>query len=71
MSACKCVEAMNKHLAARNTRLAQALMVDVTGPGKAQMQPRLIVETVKVDPKKRGKPHTALATFCPFCGKKP
>lgn len=68
---CKCVDTMNEHLAKMNTRLAQALMADVTGPGKAQMAPRLIILTVKVNEKKRGKPHTALASFCPFCGKKP
>jgi hypothetical protein len=68
---CKCIEAMNKHLAAKNTRLAQALTVNATTGSKMEMGVRLIVETVKIDEKKRGKPHTALASFCPFCGKKP
>lgn len=66
---CKCAEAMDKHLAAKNTRLAYSLVVDVTG-GDAKMGCRLMVATVKVDPKKRGKPHAALASFCPFCGKR-
>ena len=28
------------------------------------------VETRKIDSKKRGKPRTVIATFCPFCGVK-
>jgi len=66
---CKCVETMDGHLAKANTRIALAMMVNVTG-NDAEIKLRPIVSTVKVDEKRRGKPKTALASFCPFCGKK-
>lgn len=31
---------------------------------------RPMIETVKRDPKKRGKPPLLVASFCPFCGVK-
>jgi hypothetical protein len=65
---CNCIEAMDKHLAKVNTRIGMALMVNVMTGRKAEMQARPIVVTVKVDEKKRGRPKTALASFCPFCG---
>jgi len=30
----------------------------------------VVVETAKIDTKKRGRPPVMLASFCPFCGEK-
>jgi hypothetical protein len=61
---CKCVAKVNKHLAANNTRLSEPFIF-----GKdMSVSTGLFITTEKVDRTKRGKPHSMLATFCPFCG---
>jgi hypothetical protein len=61
---CDCVATINKKLADRNTRIAQAfcLTEDLSGADCI-----ITIATEKVHP--RGKrPVAVLATFCPFCG---
>lgn len=65
---CKCIEKMDEALAKANTRIGLALGINVTSGSKASTFTRPMVVTVKVDEKKRGRPKTALASFCPFCG---
>jgi len=33
-------------------------------------EPKCVIHTMKVDDKKRGKPPSMLASFCPFCGER-
>jgi hypothetical protein len=55
---CNCIEKVNLHLAAFNTRLLTAWF----GPQGAMLC------TEKVDAKERGKKKEMFASFCPFCG---
>lgn len=57
---CECAARVNDHLKAYNTEL----MADLFGPYRA------FIETTKADPKKRGKPYSMIASYCPFCGSK-
>ena len=61
MSEHKCFESADEQLGKKNTKLAFGFVFPT-------MEPRLIVGTVKADDKKRGKPVTLFANFCPFCG---
>lgn len=67
---CKCIEKMDEVLAKANTRIALAMGISVMRGSKSSVDVRPMVVTVKVDEKKRGRPKTALASFCPFCGTK-
>ncbi len=62
---CNCVEMINEKLAARNTRLSQALMFD-DSPSDGLMRETEQIETG------RGKPKavTMFLSYCPFCGSK-
>ncbi len=55
----KCFENVNEHLAKFNTQLDINLL----------NTNQVFVSTLKVDSKKRVKPRTVIATYCPFCGK--
>ena len=57
----KCFVAANKALASSNTQLSFAYVF-------SDMGVRLIIKTEKLDPTKRGKPKTLMASHCPFCG---
>lgn len=56
---CSCVAEINAKLAEHNAEIVCTIF------GKP---PRAVIETIKRDPKKRGKPPKVLASFCPFCG---
>lgn len=58
---CKCVEAFDKQMKSRNTKVSMALVL-----ADNRMVP--IIATSKVDTKKKGKPVHALSSYCPFCG---
>ena len=60
---CKCIDEVNVLLKNHNTRLIVPFMLD----GSAG---RVIVETIKIDTKKRGKAMRLHATYCPFCGER-
>jgi len=57
----KCFVQANKALAVHNTALSFAYVF-------TDGDVRLIVKTEKLDPTKRGKPKTLMASHCPFCG---
>lgn len=57
---CKCKEEVNAHLAQHNTKLMDNILNDAD----------IFIQTWKLDEKKRGKPVSMFATFCPFCGVK-
>jgi hypothetical protein len=58
-----CTERINALLAPKNTILAVAFSID-------SARELVMLTTVKADTKKRGKPATLFASFCPFCGRK-
>lgn len=57
-----CVQEVNAQLERHNTALASAFSL-----GRPQ-QELILLATVKADSKKRGKPVSMYASFCPFCG---
>ena len=60
---CDCNDKVNALLAEQNARLVTTL-----GFGGTPCRP--IIQTEKLDPKKRGRSPAMLATVCPFCGEK-
>lgn len=55
---CNCITEVNAKLAEHNAEIVVTFYPFV----------RPVIDTQKVDSKKRGKPPLAVATFCPFCG---
>lgn len=66
--ACDCVDRMNEAMAARNAAIEIGMLIDYA-TGKLREAPPAI-KVYKVDPKRRDRLPTLLATFCPFCGRK-
>lgn len=66
--ACNCIEEVDTKLAEYNIRILVPMFIIPRGGGKPE--PRVFVETVKIDTKKRAKTPAVFATFCPFCGLK-
>lgn len=60
---CECLDKVNALLAEQNAEL-------LTTMGFGGAPRRAVIETVKVESKKRGKSPRMLASFCPFCGEK-
>lgn len=68
---CTCREAINERLAVSNARIATGFCFSPVENQIRRMElapPMIVLE--KIDSKKRGKPPTLLATWCPFCGDK-
>lgn len=57
-SPCDCIDTTDELLAEHNTMLVTNLF----GPRRA------LVETIKRESSKRGRPVKVFATYCPFCG---
>jgi hypothetical protein len=66
----KCFKAADKKLADKNTRLSMGTAVMYPAPRKMAFVARPVIETMKVDSARRGRPVTVMATYCPFCGVK-
>jgi hypothetical protein len=60
---CDCIKTANEHLAQFNTKIE--LPFWTRSGARAPF-----VLTMKIDPKKRGKPKMMFASCCPFCGEK-
>ena len=58
---CDCIEQTNEALKEHNTRLVVPFMLDGS-PG------RVLIETDKIDTKKRTRKIKLHANYCPFCG---
>lgn len=56
---CDCIQQTNNMLKEHNVRLVSTMF------SKPEV---VVVETAKIDTKKRGRPPVMLASFCPFCG---
>jgi hypothetical protein len=65
--ACECIAEVNAKLAEHNAQVHVPMFIIGRKPG-AEPGPRVFVETIKLDEKRRGKPPALFATFCPFCG---
>jgi hypothetical protein len=63
--ACTCVKQANKKLAAHNTVIDTATLIQMPSGLMYETMP---IPTVKVDSSKRGRPLRVSATYCPFCG---
>lgn len=57
---CECIHEANTMLASRNGELVITLYPVV----------RPVIETMKLNSKKREKPPMMVASYCPFCGEK-
>ncbi len=57
-SGCDCVAKFNERLKEHNCALVTTLFGT----------PKPVIETYKLDSKRRGKAPAVLASFCPFCG---
>lgn len=62
---CNCLSNMDAMLADRNTRLIHSVSLGVDGQLGFT---RPVLETEKVDPRKKGRHARVVPTFCPFCG---
>lgn len=56
---CNCINTTNALLKEHNGQLVCTLFGEPS---------RVVIETIKLDPKKRGKSPAMLASYCPFCG---
>lgn len=63
---CDCIKLVNEHLADRNTKVNRTIAYQ---QGELKVM-GAIISTFKVDEKKRGKPVSLTAAYCPFCGEK-
>lgn len=63
---CKCADAVDAELAAKNGRLAFGFTVR---EGRMELT-RPLIQLEKLDGKKRGKLPSLVASYCPFCGEK-
>lgn len=63
--ACTCLSTMDAMLAERNTRLIHSVSLGVDGHLGFT---RPILETEKIEPRKKGRHARVVPTFCPFCG---
>lgn len=64
---CTCANLIDNKLRDYNTRLARQFTLDFEA-GTAGAS--IVIQTEKIDSKKREKAKTVLPTYCPFCGKK-
>lgn len=60
-SPCTCIEIVDAQLAARNTRLVQAITLRPFGS-------RLMIATEIIEKKRGARAVGMFPTFCPFCG---
>ncbi len=63
---CKCVEEMDKELKSHNGRVALAILMPAEGSNR--LRSRVLVQTMKLDTKKRKPVPAVMASYCPFCG---
>ena len=58
---CDCIEKVNEALAEHNTQLN----INMSLSGRPS---RIILDTIKLPTKQRGKKKMVVASYCPFCG---
>jgi len=65
--ACGCLDKVNKALAARNTVVETCFTMNFATGEQGEA---ILLQTAKVDPKKREKPLKVETNYCPWCGVK-
>jgi hypothetical protein len=68
---CRCREKTNEKLAEYNAQIAVGFTASFEdGPVRKMGLAPPMIETEKLDKKKRGRPPILMASYCPFCGTK-
>ena len=69
---CNCIEETNKSLKEEHAEWNTMLNIPISfNYHTGQMHTlKVIISTMKLDDKKRQKPITLFASYCPFCGEK-
>lgn len=62
---CECLNRIDEHLKAENTKLARSYVLD--GPRRGMFP---VLETKLIEKRRGAKPMTVIPTFYPFCGVK-
>lgn len=63
---CECRAKMDEKLKAHNGRIALAILLPAEGSDA--LRSRILVQTEKLDTKKRNAVPAVIASYCPFCG---
>lgn len=64
---CDCIDKANRQMRATGHTLAVA---NRQRPGGRRVTRVVLLRAVSLDPLRRGRPPTVIATHCPFCGDK-
>lgn len=67
---CRCIDKMDKLLAAHNTELDTNFVLTVGERSKVKFHQLVRIATKKIDKGIRGKLKSVVPTYCPFCGVK-
>lgn len=63
---CDCRAKLDEKLKAHNGRIAMAILLPAEGSNA--LRARVLVQTEKLDTKKRKAVPAVMASYCPFCG---
>lgn len=70
---CDCIETTNKYLKENYPELNTQIYVPIAlfrNDSGSPSYHKVVIETEKLDDKKRKKPIVLFASYCPFCGEK-
>lgn len=62
---CECLKIVDAQLEKFNTRVGTAFSIS---KDLSVMSLDIVIASEKIDTKKRGRPRTIVAAYCPFCG---
>lgn len=63
---CECIAKLDERLKNYNGKIALAILLPAEGSNK--LRSRVLVQTEKLDTKKRKVVPAVMASYCPFCG---
>ena len=63
---CDCMERINEKLKDHNGKIAMAILMPAEGSNR--LRSRMLVQTEKLDTKKRKPVPSVMVSYCPFCG---
>lgn len=67
---CDCIKHSNLQLAEMGSNTRIDVPFEINFKTRKMMPPRCMIATCKADAKKRERPMTMVATYCPICGVK-